>query len=381
MGIITKFPETAKILLREGLPLRISDLLIQNDLSNTLKLIAKEGPDAFYKGRITKTIINELERNGGLLTEKDFAQASKPTLYKPGQGTYRNHDVYFMPRDCGGPTVMEILNILEGYDIKGLGHNTSKLIHLLAEVFNIAYADFHAYVGDPKFTRFPFKGLTSKEYASEVRKRINFEKAIMEFKASDPWIFEDGYTTHLSTVDKKRNMVSWTQTLGSRYGSKVVAKGTGVILNNQMLGFNPEPGHANSIAPGKTRVGHTSPMLMLMNGLPFLNVGAPGGTKIITCIPQIITNVIDYGMGIQDSMGAPRIDAGSIFGKEEIIVLDSRINEEVMRALIGMGHKINVVEERITSHFARPVGILIDHKTDTLHGGVDPFRPGLALGF
>jgi gamma-glutamyltranspeptidase/glutathione hydrolase len=203
----------------------------------------------------------------------------------------------------------------------------------------------------------------------------------MEFKASDPWSFQDGCTTHQSTIDGDWNMVSWTQTLGSAYGSKVVARGTGVILNNQMFGFNPEPGHANSIAPGKIRVGHTAPTLMMKDGLPYLTVGAPGGTKIITCIPQIITNIIDFDMGVQCAMEAPRVDAGSTYGSEEIVILDSRIGEKVRKALKRMGHKVDIVDERIRSHFARPVGILINHETEKLHGGVDPFRPGLALGY
>jgi len=381
MAVIARFPETAKVLLRDGFPPRVSDVLVQKNLAKTLRTIANGGREAFYKGSIAKAIISDLRKNGGLLTEEDFASASEPTIYKPGRGSYRDNDVYFMPRDCGGPTVMEILNILEGYDLRGLGHNTPKSIHLLAEVFNIAYADFHEYVGDPEFIEFPLKGLTSKGYAAEVRKRINLERAVMKFKASNPWSFEGGCTTHLSTVDKDWNMVSWTQTLGSAYGSRVIAEGTGIVLNNQMFGFNPEPGHANSIAPCKTRVGHTAPTLLLKDGLPFLNVGAPGGTKIITCIPQIITNIIDFDMGIQSAMEAPRVDAGSTFGSEEVVILDSRIGEKVRRALKRMGHEVDVVDERIRSHFARPVGILIDHETEKLRGGVDPFRPGLALGY
>lgn len=381
MDTIAKFPETARTLLRNSLPPKVSDLLVQKDLANTLRTIANEGPEAFYSGSIATDIINDVEENGGLLTEEDFAKASKPTIYEPGRGCYRGHEVHFMPRDCGGPTVMEILNILEGYDIGVLGHSTPKYIHLLAEVFNIAYADFHEYVGDPEFISFPLKELISKDYADVVRDRIDLEKAIMEFKASDPWSFQGGCTTHQSTIDRDWNMVSWTQTLGSAYGSKVVARGTGVILNNQMFGFNPEPEHANSIAPNKTRVGHTAPTLMMKNGLPYLTVGAPGGTKIITCIPQIITNIIDFNMGVQCAMEAPRVDAGSTYGNEEVVILDSRIGEKVRRALERMGHKVDIVDERIRSHFARPVGILINHETKNLHGGVDPFRPGLALGY
>ena len=381
MSTIANFPETAKTLLINNLPPKVSDLLVQKDLAKTLRTIANEGPEAFYSGSIAKAIISDVEENGGMLTEKDFANASKPTIYEPGHGCYRGHDVHFMPRDCGGPTVMEILNILEGYNLGALGHSTPKYIHLLAEVFNIAYADFHEYVGDPEFIDFPMKGLTSKDYANVVRDRIDPDRAVMEFKASDPWSFQGGCTTHQSTVDRDWNMVSWTQTLGSAYGSKVVARDTGVILNNQMFGFNPEPGHANSIAPGKTRVGHTAPTLMMKNGLPYLTVGAPGGTKIITCIPQIITNIIDFDKGVQGAMEAPRVDAGSTYGSEEVVILDSRIGEKVRRALERMGHKVDIVDERIRSHFARPVGILINHETEKLHGGVDPFRPGLALGF
>jgi gamma-glutamyltranspeptidase/glutathione hydrolase len=371
MEVLSRFPEWTRIFLKERrFPPRPADLatrtppdvLVQKNLAGSLRKIARDGRDAFYKGEIAEAIAQDMERHGGLIDEQDLADFD-PIVTKPVPGSYRGCDVIFDPTHAG-TTLVEILNILEGFDLKSLGHMTPRSIHIIADAIRLAFADRLTYLGDPGFVKVPTRGLVSKEYAEAQRRRIDPKRAT-SIEAGEPWAYEGDHTTHLSVVDEDRNMVSIGQTLVTVFGCGVVVPGTGMVLNSAMSGLNPEPGHANSIAPRKRRIQNVCPTLLLKNGKSLLNVGAPGGRAIPIAVAQVIVNIVDYGMGIQEAIEAPRITT-----EVEEVFVDNRVPRRVRDALRRMGHQVIEVD-RETYNFARPVGVLVDQRRNVLHGGVD----------
>jgi len=271
----------------------------------------------------------------------------------------------------------------------------------------LAYADRYRHLGDPEFEPVPLRALLSKEYAQGLARKVDPSRASFEsereiepwiiyqnISLNDPWQYEvggkepgqspkgvggdpGGGTTHIGAVDKDHNVVSATQTAMGQFGSKVVIPGTGILLNNGMMWFNPEPGTVNSIAPWKQPLTNTCPLLVMKNGKPFMSLGAPGGRRIINAVTQILSNVVDYGLGMQAAIAAPRIDCS---GKETLA--DARLPDEVVEALAKMGHNMQVATETFAGgFFSRPVGILIHPETGRLHGGADIFRPSTAVGY
>jgi len=369
MTVFSRFPEWRRIFLKEGkyppspyahAKKAAPDLLVNRDLARSLKLIS-EGPDAFYKGEIAEAIAKDMAENGGLITLEDLAMY-EPIVVEPVPGTYRGHEVIYDPTHAG-TTLMQILNILEGFDLAGYGFGSFEHLHLTAEAIGLAYADRFEHMGDPGFVRVPQKGLVSKEYAKMLRKKIGFEKAV-EAIPGDPWPYEQ-CTTALTVVDEERNMVAINQTIVNSFGSGVVIPGTGIVMNNAMYGLNPEPGHANSISGRKRRIQNVCPVILLRNGKSFLAIGAPGGRAIQTSIVQTIVNVTDFGMDIQSAIEAPRItrEVGEV-------QVDNRFSEEVSDKLSEVGHQTAYIDKEIGS-WARPVGILVDQDRDVLHGGVE----------
>ncbi|MFQ6075815.1 MAG: gamma-glutamyltransferase, partial [Candidatus Bathyarchaeia archaeon] len=370
MRTFSKFPEWRRIFLREGKyppspythALRATpDILANKDLAKSLQLIADEGPDAFYRGEIAQAIAQDMAENDGLITAEDLA-IYEPIVLDPIPGTYRGYEVIYDPSHAG-TTLMEILNILEGFDLAGYGFGSLEHLHIMAEAIGLAYADRFEYMGDPGFIQVPQRGLVSKEYAKELQERISLEKAT-EIAPGDPWPYEE-CTTALTVVDEERNAVAINQTLVNAFGSGVVIPGTGIVLNNAMYGLNPEPGHANSISGRKRRIQNVCPTILLQNGKPFMAVGAPGGRAIQTSILQTIVHVIDFGMDVQSTIEAPRITRE--VGETQI---DSRFSREVCDRLREMGHQIAHIDKEI-GNWARPVAILIDPEKNLLYGGVE----------
>jgi gamma-glutamyltranspeptidase/glutathione hydrolase len=393
MGVIARFPETAKLVLRNGFPPRLArrdewdgaERIRQEELAKSLRNISKGGPEVFYNGEIANAIARDMEEHSGLVAEKDLA-TYEPKVLKARPGSYRAKEVVYVPELCGGPLLMEVLNILEGFDLRAMGHNTSQTLHVLAEAMGLAYSDYYGYVGDPDFVRVPQRGMTSKEYAVERRGLIDVGRASVPVKPGNPWPHEGDFTTHHCAADKEGNVTSITQTIGGLFGSIVTVPDTGIILNNQMFGFNPQPGFANSIAPGKFRTGPPSPTIITDGQKPVLSVGAVGGPRIPLSLAQVIMNVIDHGMGIQAAIEAPRIDRGSVLRLADQIFVDSRIEGSVRDGLLELGHTLTVVDEQPWvpggyENFATPIGMLLDPRTGRFHGGVDPYRPGQALGY
>ncbi len=382
MQTFSKFPEWRKIFLKDGKypprPYshglrRNPDLLVNKDLAKSLRLIADNGPDVFYKGEIAEAISTDMAENQGLITSEDLAMY-EPIILDPTPGIYRGYEVIYDPSHAG-TTAMEILNLLECFDLAGYGFGSLEHLHIMAEAIGLAYADRFEYMGDPGFIDVPQKGMVSKNYAKELHRRINFKEAL-KITPGNPWPHEE--TTALTVVDKDRNAVAINQTVVNAFGSGVVIPGTGILLNNAMYGLNPEPGHANSIDGRKRRIQNVCPILLLKDGDAFMTVGAPGGRAIQTSIVQTIVHVIDFGMDPQSAIEAPRItrEVGEI-------QVDKRFSKAIVDKLKNMGHQIAYLDKEIGS-WARPVSIVIDNEKNLLFGGVESHFLGFeseAIGY
>ena len=373
---LSKFPAASKVYLKDGLPYEVGDRIRLTDLAKTYRLIAAKGADVFYKGEIAEAIEKEMKASGtGLITREDLA-AYRATMRTPIRGSYRGYEIISMaPPSSGGTHIIQLLNILEGYDMGKLGHNSSASLHIMAEAMKRVFADRSKYMGDPDFVRVPVKGLISKKYADELRTGISLDGVSEKIPAGNPVPYGSGGTSHLSVIDKDGNLVALTQTINYFFGSGVLVPETGIMLNNEMDDFVPKPGTMNSIAPKKKPLSSMSPTLVLKDGKPFLSFGSPGATRIITALSQILVNVIDHKMNLQEAINAPRIHCmtGEIF-------MESRIPKDVQQALINKGHKLSVRKE-MDLYFGGAQGVMIDLKSGTLFGAADPRRDGMARGY
>ncbi len=317
MRKLRQFPESMRTYFHEdGTPLvptslgTPADRLVQADLARTLRALAEHGPDPFYRGEIAERIVADVQANGGLLSREDFAEYRVREFSPALQVDYRGYTLVGVPETSGCATVYQAMNILERFDLAALGRGTPAATHLIAEAIRRAFLDRFAHLADPSFGPAPFEGVLSKAYAAELASHINPDRADPDAPPGDPWPFQhgerptvaagrragaDGCTTHLTVVDAQRNVVSLTTTLGELFGSGVVARGTGVLLNNGMTWFDPEPGRISSIAPGKRILWAPSPTIALKDGRPLLGVGAPGGRRIMSAIVQSLVNVLDFG--------------------------------------------------------------------------------------
>ena len=383
-GFIIKHPKAVAIFFKsDGSLYQTGDRFVQTDLANTLKAIAKKGIKAFYQGKIADLIVKDMQAHGGLISKQDLANY-QPVLRKPIHGTYRGYDIYSMsPPSSGGVHVVQILNILENYDIGLLGHNTAATIHLMAEAMKRAYADRSKYLGDTDFVTVPITGLTSKAYAATLSQQINRQKATLsqEILPGKPNHYESNETTHYSIVDKDGNAVSNTYTLNFSFGSRIMVKGAGFLLNNEMDDFSAKPGvanaygliggTANAIEAHKRMLSSMSPTIVLKDAKPFIVTGSPGGSRIITTTLQVIMNVIDHKMNIQEAVNAVRIHH-QWFPDE--IRIEKGLNRDTINLLTDMKHVVV-----IKNPMGAAASILIDNTT--LYGANDPRRQGIALGY
>ena len=371
---LEKYPESAKVFLnKEGLPYEVDDLFTNPDMAKTLDIIIKNGKDGFYKGEVAEAIVKTLNKYDGLYTMEDLANY-KPLVRQPVKGTYRGYEIISSPSpSSGGAIVIEILNILENFDVGSLKVNSPEYLHLFSEAYKLAYADRAKYMGDSDYTPVPMKGFVSKKYAKEIAKEIDL-KVSHESKAHDPWLYESEDTTHYSIADKEGNMVAITKTVNGLFGNSVVVDGYGFVMNNEMDDFVLGAGHPNSVAPNKTPLSSMSPTIVLKDGKPFMVLGSPGATKIISTVSQVISRVIDHKMGMQEAIDTPRL-WDNTYNK---INVETRISDETIKQLEAMGHKVNK-----TSEWDRGMGSVqgVLYKSNgTLEGGADPRRDGKALG-
>ena len=327
-------------------------ILIQEDLAKTLRLISKYGRDGFYKGEVAKKIAFEMEKNKGLITLRDLAEY-QPVWRTPLISSYRDTKIITMgPPSSGGVHIIQMLNVLENFDLKELGHNTYSYINLLTEVMKYAYADRSKHLGDPDFFNVPVAKLTDKGYANHIKNKIILGESTPSNKIY-PGVFEDNEsneTTHFSVADKNGNVVSSTYTLNSTFGSGVVIKGTGILMNNEMDDFSAAPGipnqfgllgaEANEIVPSKRPLSSMSPTIVMKNNELFFTTGSPGGSRIISAVLQSILNIIDFDMNLEETNSAKRIHHQ---WQPDILQIESSINEDVKLKLLGLNYNVKVI--------------------------------------
>ena len=327
-------------------------ILIQKDLAKTLRLISKYGRDGFYKGEVAKKIALEMEKNKGLITLRDLAEY-QPVWRTPLISSYRDTKIITMgPPSSGGVHIIQMLNVLENFDLKELGHNTYSYINLLTEVMKYAYADRSKHLGDPDFFNVPVAKLTDKGYANHIKNKIILGESTPSNKIY-PGVFKDNEsneTTHFSVADKNGNVVSSTYTLNSTFGSGVVIKGTGILMNNEMDDFSAAPGipnqfgllgaEANEIAPLKRPLSSMSPTIVMKNNELFFTTGSPGGSRIISAVLQSILNIIDFDMNLEETNSAKRIHHQ---WQPDILQIESSINEDIKLKLLGLNYNVKVI--------------------------------------
>lgn len=389
LDVIQRDAETSRIFLRHGTPPaplfgEAPPSIPQPDLARTLRRIATDGADGFYRGETAERIAEHMRASGGLLTIQDLAKYQS-TIVDPLVISYRDLELLLLPYQAGGITLSEIFNIVEGFNLRSTGHNTVASLHRLAEASKRAHADRFAYVGDPDVVDIDWAALSSKEYAARRRDTIDPNTAVQASAgegiargstAPAGAQADGGCTTHLSVVDGNGNMVSLTQTLTLIFGSAVTVPGTGVLLNDNMNLFDPMPGRNNSIAPWKRPASSMAHVIAVKDGVPVLGVGAPGGRRIMDTCVQMALDVIEFGMDIQSACGAPLIDCA---GPE--LLIDDRVPAETRSALRNMGHNVVDVEVSFSPRgFASPTGVAVDPATGLRYGGADPFGIGIAAG-
>jgi len=377
-----RFPETARIQFpaegEEALP---GWRLVQKDLGRTLRAVAAKGAPGFYEGPVADAIAARVQELGGILTRDDLL-AYRPKWREPVRGRYRGLEVVsFPPPSSGGVALIEMLNILEGFDVAALGAGSSAGTHLVAEAMKLAFADRAAHLGDPDFVDVPTERLTSRVYADALRARIGEKAAVV---ASPGLPADDAGTTHLSVVDSAGNAVAITKTINTPYGSGITVPGTGVILNNEMDDFAVAPDTpnvyglidttgANAVAPGKRPLSSMSPTLLLQDGRVRMVTGSPGGPRIITTTLHTILNVVDHGMDVQAAVSAPRFHHQWV---PDRLSLEPEFSVDVVQALEARGHEVSVSRR----HWSAAEAIVVDWEAGRMYGGSDPRRGGLALG-
>lgn len=375
---LTRFKACGDIYLKDGYPYTVGDIVKNPDLAKTLTMIRDNGSDAFYKGEVAEAMVKAVQESGGILTMEDLANYDVK-LRTPVSGTYRGYEILSSPPpSSGGTTIVEILNILENFDIKGMGHNSVDHLHTLTEAMKMAYKDRGFFAADTDFIDVPLTGMASKEYAKELASQIDPEKAQI-FEHGDAWAYESPQTTHYSIMDKQGNIVAVTKTINYVFGSGVVPEGYGFIMNDEMDDFDAEVGTANEVQPGKRPMSSMSPTIILKDGKPVMTIGAPGSQRIISGVAQVISNVIDFDMDIQDAISAPRIHAGSDWTtSDETIMIETRVDKDVIEGLKALGHPVLETGDWMDYPCVQAVEMLPD---GTLRGGADPRRDGKAVGY
>lgn len=385
---LSQYSETKRIYLNNGRFYSEGEIFRQPDLAATFARLQRGGPNEFYEGETARLIVNDMKRHNGLMTLEDLrGYVAKERA--PLRGTYRGNEIISMPPpSSGGAVLIEMLNILEGYDLKNIDANSSERYHLMTESMRRAFADRAEYMGDADFVKVPIAGLTDKSYAAKLRSTISTERASTsaEVSAGRPAGYESDETTHFAVVDAEGNVVANTYTLNNSYGSAAVAKGTGMLLNDEMDDFAAKPGTANmygliqgernAVAPHKRPLSAMTPTIVLRkDGSFWFTVGSPGGPTIINTVFCIITNVIDFDMNIQQAIDAPRIHHQWL--PDELVGEPYGLSGDTQRALAARGHTLGKLR-----YLGDAEGIMIEEKTGIRLGATDPRRSdGAAVGY
>ena len=398
---LAKFPESRRIFQRDSNYYQPGEVFKQPDLAKTLGRIAANSDD-FYHGSLGRELATAMQKGGGLITAEDLASYEVKER-QPIRGTYRGYEIISAPPpSAGGVALVEILNILEGYDLAKQGNRSADSIHLVSEAFERAYFDRAEFMGDPDFSKIPVAQLIDKHYADAWRETIPIRRATPAVELKRPSVFNqlDRYaqshplpklvhepenTTHFSIVDADGNSVAVTTTLNDTFGSKVTAEGLGFLVNNEMDDFSSKPGvpnmygliqgPANAIGPAKRPLSAMTPTIVLKDGKLFLVLGTPGGSTITTNVANILMGVVDYGLNIQQSVNAPRFHHQ--WQPDEIELEPIGFSPDTIGILEGMGHKVKVDK----SFWGDAECIAIDPKTSERLGASDGRNEGRALGY
>ncbi len=366
--------------------------LRQPELADVLEAVGRDGPQAFYTGDVASALVSDIRANGGVLSQQDLAEY-RPFVWEDGlEVPYAGCTVRVPPFACAGTTSAMTLRLLDGFDVRSMGHNSPDALHAYICSARLAYADRFAYLADPAFVAAPWQGLVSDGY-SDLRRGLIDMQRLGPIEQGDPWTFDDGApgerlpasapaldsgTTHLCVIDVEGNAVSLTNTLMAGFGSGFVPKGAGVVMNNGMMWFDPVPGHVNSIMPGKYPLNNMTPALVLDGSGVRLAVGATGGRRITNCVTQLISKVLDFGMGPQDAIDAPRVDCS-----QPATLVHRDLPAAVAAELERRGHRIQIIGEGHVqggfASFASPVAIVRD-PDGTFRAGVDTFHAAYAEG-
>jgi gamma-glutamyltranspeptidase / glutathione hydrolase len=368
-------PWLQKNFYKDGLPVQPGDVVRNPELAASLKKIATGGADVFYKGEIGEAIVKEFtEKGGGWITKDDLANY-RAVLREPVRGTYRGYTVITLPPpSSGGLTLIELLNILEGFDLAKLGQGSADYLGAVIEAQKLAFADRAKYMADPDFAKVPVAGLADKQYAAERRKSIDLEKTRKALPGT-PSKYESGSTTSFSVVDKQGNIVTITQTLNHFLGAGVVPEGTGILMNDEMDDFDPQPTSVNAPAPGKRPLSSMAPIIVLRDGKPFMTAGSPGATRIITAMANIVLGVVDFKQELQAAILAPRFHNGNTTET----AIEARFPQEVLKTLESRGYKFSVKKE-MDLYFGGAQGVMF-RSDGKLVGMGDPRRDGVAVGY
>ena len=416
-SLLCEFPTSRAIFTRSdtGEPLKPGDILRQSDLARTLTAIAQQGRDALYRGSIGEAIVRFSEEQGGLLTMADFNDCSA-RWQEPISTDYGDYTVYEAPPNSSGHILLQELNVIRQYDMAALGFGSPESIHLMVEAKKMAFADREAYVADPDYIDVPLAGMLSEDYARERARLINRGQASARMEAGDPWRFqaerrvanpagagrrgprrEEEDTTCFVVADRNGNAVCQLQSIQSGWGSSLVAGNTGILLNNRMTYWHLDPDHVDCLQPGK-RVRHTmNPVMVFRRGDSAGNgsgarrltyvLGTPGADCQVQSNMQIITDLIDYGMTVQEAVEAPRwkhvgdgTESTVPHTAENRLLMESRFDAAAMRQLRAMGHPVHELDawDGVTG---REMALYIDPETGALHGAADPRYDGYAVGY
>ena len=386
---LSRYPETKRIFLRDDKPYETGEIFKQPELAAVFERMIKQGPREFYEGKTAQLIEESMKRAGNgkaWMTVEDLKNY-KAVEREPLRATYRGHEIITMPPpSSGGVAMIEMLNILERYDLKSMGAGSSQATHIMVEAMRRAFADRAQFLGDPDFVKVPVAGLISRKYADKLASSIDLERASTSegVKNGDPLPYESEETTHFTVVDKDGNVASNTYTINDSFGNKITVEGAGFLLNNEMDDFAPKPGspnaygliqgEANAVAARKRPLSSMTPTIVLKDGKLWFAVGSPGGPTIINTVTQVIVNIVDHGMNIQQAIDWPRVHHQWM--PDQITYEHYGLAPDVMNRLKSMGHK-----------FANPrymgdaEGVMIEDKTGVRLGGSDPRLDGKSVGY
>jgi gamma-glutamyltranspeptidase len=396
--VLRPWSTSVEVFLPQGQPPRTGDILRQPDLARTYHTLAREGRDAFYRGPLARSITEYVQRCGGVLSMEDMQQHHSDWV-APISTNYRGYDVYEFPPNTQGIAALEMLNIIEGYDLKSLGYQTAPYLHILLEAKKLAFADRDSYVSDPDFVNVPVDQLLSKDYAGQQRQRIDPKKATPYFAGG---LEKEGDTMYLCTADKEGNVVSLIQSLSFGFGSGIIAGDTGVLLHNRGSYFFLDPRHVNYLQPGKRTMHTLTPAMVLRNGVPYMALGSMGGDGQPQIHVQLLSAMIDFGLNPQQAIAAPRwrsmrynvdmagkrqemsgqrgVDEGARGSTIEMVLLEERFLSGIALELDLLGHRI-IVGQPWEDAMGHAQAIVINPTTHVFEGAADPRCDGLALGW